>query len=72
MTSGWIFFIATTLICIGAFLNGWRFARGSENPQVRRMGRIHMIFVPPFWLLATALSFGLLGPVQGIETIKFN
>ena len=32
MTSGWTFLAITALICIGAFLNGVRFARMKTNP----------------------------------------
>jgi len=89
--NGWAFLGIMTLICIGVFLNGLRFARITENPwagrrlfglpirgsempieQVRRMGRLHMIVAPLFWLLTAALCFGLLGPVQGIETITLG
>ena len=32
MTNGWTFLAIGTLISIGVFLNGWRFARMTENP----------------------------------------
>jgi hypothetical protein len=34
--SGWLFLAICTLICIGAFLNGLRFARMKANPFVGR------------------------------------
>ena len=91
MTNGWLFLGIVTLICVGVFLNGVRFARKTENPwadkrlfgmpvsgselpieKVRRMGLLFMIAAPLFLLLFASLCFGLLGPVEGIETIKFN
>ena len=87
--NGWAFLGITTLICIGGFLNGLRFARMDRNPwvgqrlfgmsvggsdwtidQVRKMGWLFMVTAPAFLLLVAALCFGLLGPVEGIETIK--
>ena len=89
--NGWIFLGIVTLICVGAFLNGVRFVRTTENPwtgkqlfgmpvsgsdwpieKVRRMGLLFMIAAPLFLLLTAALCFGLLGPIEGIQTIQFN
>ena len=89
MTSGWIFLGIVTLICIGSFLNGVRFARMTKNPwvrkslfgmpiegseisvrQLRRFGKIQMLFAPVFLLVVAAMCFGFLGPVEGIKTIK--
>jgi hypothetical protein len=40
--------------------------------QVRLFGRIMMIAAPLFLLFFAALSFGLLGPVDGIKTIELT
>jgi hypothetical protein len=40
--------------------------------QTRLFGRISMIAAPLFLVLVAALCFGLFGPVDGIETIKFT
>lgn len=47
---------------------------GSQLPieKVRRMGLLFMIAAPLFLLLFAIACFGLLGPVQGIETIKLS
>ncbi|GAA0734322.1 hypothetical protein CA233_14925 [Sphingomonas sp. ABOLD] len=90
MIDGRLFLLITTLICVGAFLNGLRFATKSENPwagkklfgnnvggselsiaQIRRIGLLQMIAAPIFLLLFAALCFGLFGPVDGIQTIRF-
>lgn len=44
---------------------------GGEMPlaKVRRLGWIQMIGAVTFLVFAAALSFGLLGPVEGIRTI---
>ena len=90
--SGALFLGITTLISLGAFLNGVRFARMSDErlangrfhiempaflarnrtagDQVRLLGRLQIIFAPIFLLFSAALSFGLLGPVEGIQTIQ--
>lgn len=39
--------------------------------RVRLIGRIQTIAAPIFFLFFAALVFGLLGPVDGIQTIKF-
>jgi hypothetical protein len=89
--NGWIFLGIVSLISVGAFLNGLRFARMTENPlagkrlfgmpvggsdmpigRVRQLGLLFMIAAPLFLLLAAAVSLGLLGPVDGIETIQLN
>ena len=46
--------------------------QGSQRPasDLRRLGRLFMIAAPVFWLVFAALVFGLLGPVDGIQTIK--
>ncbi|MFN3725075.1 MAG: hypothetical protein ACK4SZ_02095 [Allosphingosinicella sp.] len=46
--------------------------RGSDLSlaQIRRMGFFFLIFAPLFWLLIAAMTFGLLGPVDGIEPIR--
>jgi len=41
----------------------------SRAEQARLIGRIQMIVAPLFLLFIAALAFGLLGPVEGIETI---
>ena len=88
MTDGRIFLGIATLICIGAFINGLRFSRMTENPwanrrflgmpiqgsrlppeRVRLLGRLNMFLAVAFWVLVTAMCFGLLGPVEGIRTI---
>lgn len=38
--------------------------------RVRMIGWFQAIFAPIFFLFLAALAFGLLGPVEGIETIK--
>ena len=50
------------------------FLARSRTPveQVRLLARIMMIFAPLFLLLVAALCFGLLGPVDGIQTIDFK
>ena len=48
-------------------------ARGrTPAAQARLFGRISMILAPLFLLLIAALCFGLLGPVDGIETIELT
>jgi hypothetical protein len=44
----------------------------TPTEQVHLLGRIFMITAPLFFLLVAALCFGLLGPVQGVETIKLT
>ena len=46
---------------------------GSEMSvsSIRLIGRLQMIAAPTFWLIFSALAFGLLGPVEGIQTITF-
>ena len=89
--SGWLFLGIATLISVGVFLNGLRFARMTVNPwagkrlfgqsiegaempveRVRLLGRLHIIAAPLFLILSAALSFGLLGHVNGIQTIELN
>lgn len=91
MVSGWIFLGITTLICIGAFLNGVRFSRMTSDifdkkglfglqvegfemslENLRRFGRLQMIFAPLFLFIVALMVFGFFGPVDGIQTIKFN
>ncbi|HAF42060.1 MAG TPA: hypothetical protein DCG90_09905 [Sphingobium sp.] len=47
---------------------------GSELPigRLNLIGKIQMIFAPLFLGFACALTFGFLGPVEGIETIKLH
>lgn len=90
-TGGELFLGICALICIGAFLNGIRFARMTRNPwtgrklfgqpiegselslsRIKLIGIAQMIGAPLFLCFATVLSFGLLGPVEGIKTIKLN
>ncbi|MBB5718217.1 hypothetical protein FHR23_001124 [Stakelama sediminis] len=90
MTDGRVFLAIGTLISIGVFANGLRFAHKTSNPwsgkhilgmsvkgsdvpldRIRRIGRLQMIIAPIFFLFLCALCFGLLGPVQGIQTIQF-
>ena len=40
--------------------------------QINWIGRIQMIFAPVFFLLTAIVMFGLFGPVEGVEIIKFN
>lgn len=89
--SGWLFLGIATVMCLGVFLNGMRFAYVTANPwagkrlfgmpvegsemsvaQVRRLGRLQMLLAPAIWLLFVAFCFGLLGPVDGIETIDLS
>lgn len=44
---------------------------GADAPieAVQRLGRIQMMGAPLVWILFTLLSFGVLGPVAGIDTI---
>ncbi|HEY0027012.1 MAG TPA: hypothetical protein VGC35_04010 [Allosphingosinicella sp.] len=94
MSSGLLFLGASSLICVGGFLAGLRFARMPEErvlaggvqmelpaflvrgrsrvEQVHLFGRTLMIAAPLLLLFFAALSFGLLGPVDGIETIKLT
>jgi hypothetical protein len=44
----------------------------TQVEQVHLFGRIMMIAAPLFLLFFAALSFGLLGPVAGIETIELT
>ncbi len=61
-------------------LDGWTYiempsflARGrTPVEQARLFGRTSMIAAPLFLLLVAALCFGLLGPVDGIETIELT
>jgi hypothetical protein len=45
---------------------------GSDMPiaTIRRIGQLQMIFAPFFFIFVVALTFGLLGPIEGIETIR--
>jgi len=80
-----------TLICVGAFLQGLRFAKMTANPwtdkrmfgqtvegselpieKVNRFGTWLMIAAPIFLLFFSALCFGVLGPVEGIQTITLH
>lgn len=45
MSDGWIFLALTALICLGAFLNGLRFSRMSEE---KILDERTLIEVPPF------------------------
>ena len=79
LTSGWTMLGLGTLICIGAFANGLRFARiGEKLPddraQISRrlMGMLVMVAAPLFWLLFAAICFGLFGPVHNIQTIQLR
>lgn len=40
--------------------------------QVRWIGRVQMIFAPCFLVLAAAIAFGLLGPVNGVTPISLS
>ena len=40
--------------------------------QLNRIGKMQMAGAPIFLLFIGAMSFGLFGPVEGIETIKLN
>ena len=40
--------------------------------DINMIGRIQMVFAPLFLLIMMAMIFGLFGPVEGVETIKFN
>jgi hypothetical protein len=78
MTSGWLMLGLGTLVCLGLFANGMRFARlgqplPADNPgeiKRRMIGMIFMTLAPLFWLLFAAVCFGLFGPVQNIRTIE--
>ena len=78
MTSGWLMLGLGTLICLGLFANGVRFARlGQPLPEGnafeikrRMMGMLFMTLAPLFWLLFAAVCFGLFGPVQNIRAIE--
>ena len=78
MTSGWTMLGLGTLVCIGAFANGLRFARlGKPLPandpagiKRRMFGMLMMTAAPLFWLLFAATCFGLFGPVRNIQTIQ--
>ena len=83
--SGWTFLAIGFVICALDFLIGLRFSRMTDEQiaggpgnrtrspaAFRRIGRILMITAPLFLLLVAAFCFGLFGPVDGIETIRFN
>ena len=62
-------------------MNPWRERRvfgmtikGADlsSDQIRWMGRLFMVGAPIFWLIAAAISFGLFGPVEGLDPIQFN
>lgn len=83
MISGWTMWAIGTLVCLAAFANGVRFARkpadtfdrlpgGRAAPSPQMIGRLFLIAAPLFWLLWTAICFGLLGPVQNIQTIQLH
>jgi hypothetical protein len=80
MTSGWTMLGLATLICIGLFANGLRFARlGSPLPhgnpaeiKRRMIGMLFMTTAPLFWLLFASFCFGLFGPVRNIQTIQLH
>ena len=80
MTSGWLMLALGTLVCLGLFANGMRFARlGQPLPQdnpgeiKRRMiGLLFMSLAPIFWLLFAAICFGLFGPIRNIQPISFH
>jgi hypothetical protein len=81
VVSGWLFLAICTLICIGAFLNGLRFARivfsmPVEGAQlsvasINRFGHVQMVMSPLFLSIVIALVFGLFGPVDGVQVIQF-
>ena len=91
MIDGRLFLALAALICLGAFLNGVRFARLTRNPaagqtllgmplrgadmpveRLRLFGAVQMIAAPLALSFFAALSFGLLGPVEGIQAIQFK
>lgn len=47
---------------------------GGDMPieRIKGIGRLQMIAAPLFWLFFIALSFGLLGPVNGITLINLR
>jgi hypothetical protein len=80
MTSGWLMLGLGTLICLGLFANGMRFARlgqplPADNPgeiKRRMIGMIFMTLAPLFWLLFAAVCFGAFGAVRNIQTIELG
>ncbi len=53
------------------------FGKAVDDPvemkaKVNLIGKIQMIFGPLFLIFWTLLSFGVLGPVEGMQTIKLN
>ncbi len=53
------------------------FGKSVDDPvevlaKVNLIGKIQMIFAPLFLILWTLMLFGVLGPVEGIQTIKLN
>ena len=51
-------------------LPSWLARNRTKVEAARLVGRIQMIAAPLFLIFFAALSFGLLGPVDGIQTIK--
>jgi drug/metabolite transporter superfamily protein YnfA len=43
---------------------------GMSVQEVRRSGRMYIIFAALFLIFWTLMMFGFVGPVEGIETIK--
>jgi len=80
MTSGWTMLGLGTLICVGGFANGLRFARlgqplpANDPAEIKRrmFGMIFMVSAPLFWLLFAAICFGLFGPLRNIQTIQLH
>ena len=52
--------------------NRWGGRERTKGEAARLFGRISMIAALLFLLLIAALCFGLMGPVDGIETIELN
>jgi hypothetical protein len=55
---------------------GW-FGKAIDDPtemlkKVNLIGKIQMIFAPLFLIFWTLMLFGVLGPIEGIQTIELN
>jgi hypothetical protein len=83
MISGWMMLGLTTLICMGLFANGVRFARlrepfanlpegGRAQLALRLYGRLAMVTAPILWLFFAAVCFGLFGPSHNFQPIQLH
>lgn len=75
MADGLLMWAIGFVICILSILSGMWISRAGQNEQVAakvRFGRLQAGGAIVFFLFWTALLSGVFGPVDGIETIKWD